>query len=80
MINNEETLPNTSSCCTTPKYVQIIRTIRELLYEHGFTIGGARQKLEQENNKPAKSAAPKNAESIKQIIGELEEVLALLKV
>ena len=56
--------------------VQIIRSIRELLYEHGFTIGGARQKLEQENNKPA---TPKNNQSIKQIIGELEEVLALLK-
>ena len=59
--------------------VQIIRSIRELLYEHGFTIGGARQKLEQDNSKPAKAAAPENEQSIKQIIGELEEVLALLK-
>ncbi len=61
--------------------VQIIRSIRELLYEHGFTIGGARQKLEQESSKPAKSAASTadNSQSIKQLIGELEEVLALLK-
>lgn len=57
--------------------VQIIRSIRELLYEHGFTIGGARQKLEQDNGKSAEK--PKNTQSIKQIIGELEEVLALLK-
>ena len=56
--------------------VQIIRSIRELLYEHGFTIGGARQKLEQDNGK---TAAPKIEQSVKQIIGELEEVLALLK-
>ena len=56
--------------------VQIIRSIRELLYEHGFTIGGARQKLEQDNGK---SAAPENKQTVKQIIGELEEVLALLK-
>jgi len=56
--------------------VQIIRSIRELLYEHGFTIGGARQKLEQDDGK---SAVPENEQSVKQIIGELEEVLALLK-
>ncbi len=56
--------------------VQIIRSIRELLYEHGFTIGGARQKLEQDDGKVA---APKNVQAVKQIIGELEEVLALLK-
>ncbi len=56
--------------------VQVIRSIRELLYEHGFTIGGARQKLEQDDGK---EAAPENAQSVQQIIGELEEVLALLK-
>jgi len=39
-------------------------------------IHGARQKLEQDNGKSAK---PKQSQSIKQIIGELEEVLALLK-
>jgi DNA-binding transcriptional MerR regulator len=57
--------------------VQIIRVIRELLYEHGFTIGGARQKLEQDDGSP--SIAADNKQSVKQIIGELEEVLALLK-
>ena len=56
--------------------VQIIRSIRELLYEHGFTIGGARQKLEQDDGK---AATPENAQTVQQIIGELEEVLALLK-
>ena len=56
--------------------VQIIRSIRELLYEHGFTIGGARQKLEQDNNKPP---ASENTQTVQQMIGELEELVALLK-
>ncbi len=56
--------------------VQIIRSIRELLYEHGFTIGGARQKLEQDNGK---QPVTETSQTVKQIIGELEEVLALLK-
>ncbi len=56
--------------------VQIIRSIRELLYEHGFTIGGARQKLDQDDSN---DSAPENKQAVQQIIGELEEVLALLK-
>ena len=56
--------------------VQIIRSIRELLYEHGFTIGGARQKLDQNDSG---DSTPENKQAVQQIIGELEEVLALLK-
>jgi DNA-binding transcriptional MerR regulator len=33
--------------------VLFIRRIRELLYEHGFTISGARNRLDQEKNGPA---------------------------
>ena len=33
--------------------VLFIRRIRELLYEHGFTINGARNRLDQEKNGPA---------------------------
>ena len=59
--------------------VEIIRTIRELLYEHGFTIGGARLKLDQKDEEPEEvSAAPEKAD-VKQLIGELEEVLVLLR-
>lgn len=32
--------------------VLFIRRIRELLYEHGFTINGARNRLDQEKNGP----------------------------
>lgn len=56
--------------------VEVIRSIRELLYEHGFTIGGARQKLEQDNDEGAVAGSK---QSVQQLIGELEEVLALLK-
>ncbi|NJM32083.1 MAG: MerR family transcriptional regulator [Limnobacter sp.] len=36
--------------------VLFIRRIRELLYEHGFTISGARNRLDQEKNGPAGDA------------------------
>jgi DNA-binding transcriptional MerR regulator len=57
--------------------VLIIRSIRSLLYEHGFTIGGARIKLEDNANAPAKSEAA--AEQVSELIKELEDVLAILK-
>ncbi|MFO7592654.1 MAG: MerR family transcriptional regulator [Pseudomonadota bacterium] len=56
--------------------VIIIRQIRALLYEQGFTIGGARQQLEGENNK---SDANQSQQIIKQLRVELEEVLDILK-
>ena len=58
--------------------VLMIRQIRSLLYEQGFTIGGARQQLSTEDGKPAQ-AKGQNHELIKQLCSELEEVLAILK-
>lgn len=55
--------------------VMMIRQIRSLLYEQGFTIGGARQQLSNEGNKPEKS---NNSEVIRQITAELEDVLKIL--
>ncbi|MDH5647737.1 MAG: MerR family transcriptional regulator, partial [Candidatus Heimdallarchaeota archaeon] len=58
-----------------------IRQIRSLLYEEGFTIGGARQKLSNggvQENASTDSSATK--EAIQQLRAELEEVLAILKV
>jgi len=51
--------------------VMVIREIRELLYDQGFTIGGARQQLESEN----KSANP---QAIQAIITDLQDVLKIL--
>ncbi|MCH7854642.1 MAG: MerR family transcriptional regulator [Proteobacteria bacterium] len=56
--------------------VLIIRQIRSLLYEDGFTIGGARQRLMGED---AKSDLSQSQQIIKQLRIELEQVLKLLR-
>ena len=56
--------------------VIMIREIRALLYEQGFTIGGARQRLGGED---AKEEATQVKQLITQTIAELEDVLAVLK-
>lgn len=57
--------------------VILIRQIRGLLYEHGFTISGARQRLEQESD-PLAVTQP-NAEILGKLREELEEVLGILR-
>lgn len=56
--------------------VILIRQIRSLLYQQGFTIGGARQQLTGEG---AKDDANQRQQIIRQLRGELEDVLATLK-
>jgi DNA-binding transcriptional MerR regulator len=56
--------------------VLIIRQIRSLLYDEGFTIGGARQKLTGEE---ARSDLSQSQQIIRQLRLELEEVLRLLR-
>lgn len=56
--------------------VILIRQIRSLLYEHGFTIGGARQRLSGEE---AKEDSALSQQIIKQLRVELEEVLDILR-
>ena len=58
--------------------VIMIRQIRSLLYEQGFTIGGARQRLEQEETPPA-VAGKVDAHMLQQMRSELEEILLILK-
>jgi len=55
--------------------VMMIRQIRSLLYDQGYTIGGAKQKLVNEDN-PEDSS--NKALIIKQMIAELEDVLVVL--
>lgn len=57
--------------------VIMIRQIRSLLYEQGFTIGGARQRL---SSNSAKEESFLTQQIIKQVRGELEDVLEILKV
>ena len=56
--------------------VLMIRQIRSLLYEQGFTIGGARQQLSGET---AKEDLQQSQQIVKQLRSELEEVLQILK-
>lgn len=73
--------------------VLLIRRIRELLYEQGFTISGARNRLDEQGNvenqlktngkkpngKSAANAAASGISSVSQIKQELGEILKLLK-
>jgi DNA-binding transcriptional MerR regulator len=56
--------------------VIIVRQIRGLLYDHGFTIGGARQRLVGDD---AKDDRTQSGILVKQMIAELEDLLRELK-
>ena len=56
--------------------VIMIRQIRSLLYEQGFTIGGARQRLSGEE---AREDVSQSQQIVRQMRGELEELLQILK-
>lgn len=56
--------------------VILIRQIRSLLYEHGFTIGGARQKL---SGDEVKADSSMSQQIVRQLRIELEEVLDILR-
>ena len=57
--------------------VLLIRRIRELLYEQGFTISGARNRLEEGLSESGAGASPVNLRELKR---ELKEVIELLHV
>jgi len=56
--------------------VLMIRQIRYLLYEQGYTIGGAKAHL---SSSDAKEDSQLTKQLIHQMIGELEDILELLK-
>ncbi len=56
--------------------VLIIRQIRSLLYDEGFTIGGARLRL---TGNEAKSDVTQSQQIIKQLRMELEQVLKIVR-
>ena len=62
--------------------VLTIRQIRALLYDQGFTIGGARQNMEVDASESKESKSVNDAEftnMITSIITELEDILVVLK-
>ena len=56
--------------------VILIRQIRALLYEEGYTIGGAKAHLQSDN---VKSDSTQAQQVIRQMIDELEDILEILK-
>lgn len=56
--------------------VLMVRQIRSLLYEQGFTIGGARQQL---SGKTTQQDASQSHQIVHQLCRELEELLHILK-
>ncbi|MGB0955375.1 MAG: MerR family transcriptional regulator [Panacagrimonas sp.] len=60
--------------------VEMVRKIRSLLYEQGFTIVGARQQLKEmarPNNAKAAAAPKSRQDEIRNLRGELESLLKL---
>src|ERR1700748_237811 len=56
--------------------VIVIRQIRSLLYDQGFTIGGARNKLTGEE---ARTDVTQSQQIVKQVRVELEELMRILR-
>jgi len=61
--------------------VLLIRRIRQLLYEDGFTISGARGRLDQQASKQAvvPSVVTKPSFNIRELKNEIRDVLSLLQ-
>ena len=60
--------------------VQLVRRIKDLLYDKGFTISGARQQLKMENKSGPEMNSEAVVEQIDQAIAELNKVLDTLVV
>ena len=71
----KETAPDLGRTIET-FYNPLIRQIRSLLYDQGFTIGGARNKLTGEE---ARSDVSQSQQIVKQVRLELEDVLKILR-
>ena len=56
--------------------VVLIRQIKSLLYEQGYTIGGARQKMSDDPEEVAKSTV--NSKEVKTLVRDLEDVISKL--
>jgi DNA-binding transcriptional MerR regulator len=56
--------------------VMMIRQIRSLLYEHGYTIGGARQYLD---GSEAKGDSNQSQQIMRMVKSELEEIMHILR-
>ena len=58
--------------------VLLIRRIRELLYEHGFTINGARNRLDEPVAAPSKNIKSDSGIDVSQVKSELKSIVTML--
>ena len=58
--------------------VLLIRRIRELLYEHGFTINGARNRLDEPHATALKLSKTESGLDISMIKSELKSIVTML--
>ena len=58
--------------------VLLIRRIRELLYEHGFTINGARNRLDEPTSASVKSLRLDRQLELSEVKSELKSILSML--
>ena len=58
--------------------VLLIRRIRELLYEEGFTISGARQRLEHDAEDSPEASSPSTALNADKLRAEIHAILKIL--
>lgn len=59
--------------------VLVVRDIRELLYQQGFTISGARSQLREKGKAVSMVPAASGSDSLQKIRAELEDLLQLLE-
>src|ERR1700750_980414 len=59
--------------------VLLIRRIRELLYDQGFTISGARNRLDELVAEPTKTPRPARPTQLSTVRKEIQNVLELLR-
>ena len=59
--------------------VLLVRRIRELLYQEGFTISGARNRLEDAAGRPAEAAEPVKAVTTSSLRAELAAIIEFLR-
>ena len=58
--------------------VLLIRRIRELLYEHGFTINGARNRLDEPASASSRSLRLERQLELSEVKSELKSILSML--
>src|SRR5919109_834432 len=63
----------------TRREIDIILRIKQLLYSEGFTIAGAKKKLEAESDEPAPAPSRDTNRALQQVKEELTAILRMLE-